>query len=56
VVRRSKLLVHGVQVSQFMVDDACAPVEGLMTSLLVPYGILQPRDATCFYVQASILE
>jgi hypothetical protein len=39
-----------------MVDDACAPVEGLMTSLLVPYGILQPRDATCFYVQASILE
>ena len=45
----------GSQVSQFMVDDACAPVEGLMNSLLVPYGILKPRDATCFYVQASIL-
>ena len=43
------------QVSQFMVDDACAPVEQVMNSLLVPYGILRPRDATCFYVQASIL-
>lgn len=55
MLRRSQLLVPGVQVSQFMVDDACAPVEGLMNSLLVPYGILQPRDATCFYVKASIL-
>ena len=43
-----------MQVSQFMVDDACNGVEKLMRDLLVPYHLMKRDDATCFYVQAKI--
>jgi hypothetical protein len=42
------------QVSKFMVDDACAPLEDVMRHLLVPYGLMRRQDAQCFYVSAEI--
>eukprot|EP01065_Artemidia_motanka_P032311 TRINITY_DN39325_c0_g1_i1.p1 TRINITY_DN39325_c0_g1~~TRINITY_DN39325_c0_g1_i1.p1 ORF type:complete len:1369 (+),score=407.72 TRINITY_DN39325_c0_g1_i1:55-4107(+) len=43
------------QVSSFLLDDACKPLQSTFNDVLIPYGFLPRQDGVCFRVSASLL-